>query len=181
MTTPSVSVGQRYQDLDPRQEKPRIVTVLHVWSHSGRTTVKNDVTGKISRLASSALRETKGGRGWRLLPPAPVGPAQTSGIYKFSRYFGRQGDLSGVFTATRAQIASLIGREVYFGEALGKHSDVNGVMKASDFTLVSENPEFVAMFNTLDLATGTNPLNYIEESEGESADDGASGEDCDAG
>ena len=79
-------------------------------------------------------------------------------IYKFSRFFGRAGDLSGVFVATPEEVAAIVGREVRFGEVLGKHSEVSAVMQTSDFTFVSDDETFVALFDKHDLATGTNPV-----------------------
>ena len=91
------------------------------------------------------------------------------GIYRYSESFGRQGDLSGVFTATAAEVDAAMGRKVYFGEVLGKHSDVWSVMGPEDITLVSDAPEAVAVVDSLGLATGTNPLEYLAEADAEAA------------
>lgn len=86
------------------------------------------------------------------------------GIYKYYQDFGRMGYLSGVFVATADEIEDIIGKEIYFGEVLGKHSEVASTMKEEYFTLVTTNEEFVKMFEDYDLSTGTNPFDdYNEE------------------
>lgn len=89
------------------------------------------------------------------------------GIYRYSESFGRMGDLSGVFTATAAEVAAAMGRRVVFGEVLGKHSDVWTTLALKDITLVSAAPEAVAVVDSLGLATGTNPLEYLAEADAE--------------
>lgn len=49
---------------------------------------------------------------------------------------GRQGDIEGVFTATRAQLAALDGKAWYLGEVLGKHSEVRGTFDSNSFSVV---------------------------------------------
>lgn len=65
MNVEDVKVGMRFQSLDPRDEKPRIVEVVAV---GVRVRVKNVETGLCTSINIGSLRETKGGRGWRLLP-----------------------------------------------------------------------------------------------------------------
>ncbi len=45
-------------------------------------------------------------------------------LYEMKLDFGRMGQLGGLFLATEAEIDSIIGKEIYFGEVLGKHSEV---------------------------------------------------------
>ena len=82
------------------------------------------------------------------------------GIYKFNKDFGRAGALSGVFVQSKDFVDKIIGCEVYFGEVLGKYSEVYGEIKSSDILLVTENQEFVKMFQELGLSTGYNPFDY---------------------
>lgn len=49
-------------------------------------------------------------------------------LYKFYWYCGRMGDVEGVFKAKKSFVESVIGNNVYFGEILGKHSDVYGTL-----------------------------------------------------
>ena len=47
--------------------------------------------------------------------------------------FGRMGELQGLFVAEELDVQDLIGKEVYFDEVLGKHSEIN-----SDFAFYME-------------------------------------------
>lgn len=89
-------------------------------------------------------------------------------IFKFHAYFAREGSLSGIFTATEADVAGMIGKEVRFGEVLGKHSDVRGSLEEGDFTKIETGEDVVEMFEKLELGVGYNPLDYYkaEETEG---------------
>ena len=86
-------------------------------------------------------------------------------IYKMTLDYGRMGSLSGIFTADKNKMQALIesGKEVYFGEVLGKHSEVFTAIKPQFIRLVSDDPEHVAMFDSLNMKTGHNPFDYIGE------------------
>lgn len=86
------------------------------------------------------------------------------GVYSFyvDCYYG---SLDGVFVADSEAIKKVAGKEVYFGEVLGKHSEVVETMEDGYFTLRTDNPEFVAMFEQLGLVTGFNPFDYIGDKE----------------
>ena len=88
-------------------------------------------------------------------------------IYKMRFDCGRMGDLSGIFTATKSDMETLIAskKEVYFGEVLGKHSEVYGPISEKEIKLVSDDPAAVEMFESLKMATGYNPFDYIESEE----------------
>lgn len=83
-------------------------------------------------------------------------------IYKFSTSYGRMGTLEGVFTATKKQIDKLISSkiEVYFGEVLGKHSEVFGVIEKKDIKLVTNDAVAVEIFEKYNFASGHNPFKY---------------------
>lgn len=84
------------------------------------------------------------------------------GLYKFKLDYGRMGDLYGVFIEEQELVNCLIENEleVYFGEVLGKHSEVYEILKESDFTLVSEDPTTIKLVEDLGLETGYNPFDY---------------------
>lgn len=87
------------------------------------------------------------------------------GIYSFKWDCGRMGDLTGMFVADSADVKNIIGKRVYFGDVLGKHSDVEGTVKSVDFTLETDDQEFIAKFEDIfgeDFATGYNPLDYYD-------------------
>jgi hypothetical protein len=100
---------------------------------------------------------------------ATMGDDSKRGVYRYSEHFGRGGTLSGVFTATAAEVAAAMGRKVYFGEVLGKHSDVRTTLAPADITLMSDAPEAVAVVDSLGLATGMNPLAVLAEADEEAA------------
>ena len=83
------------------------------------------------------------------------------GAYRFSRYFGRNGTLSGIFVEESAEIEAAIGRKIHFGEALGKHSNVQFELAAEDIVLLTTDPSFVDKFVEFGCATGKNPLMYL--------------------
>ena len=88
------------------------------------------------------------------------------GIYEFYWDCGRQGDLSGIFVTNKASVAKLIGKEVYFGEVLGKHSEVYGTIKEKDIELKSDDQVFIAQFEAImgeNFESGTNPLGYYDD------------------
>lgn len=88
-------------------------------------------------------------------------------LYKFYWDCGRQGELEGKFYATQEEVGAAIGKQVCFGEVLGKHSDVCGVLEQGEIKLVTDNQEFLQMAKDLniDLTSGFNPLSYLDEDE----------------
>ncbi len=87
-------------------------------------------------------------------------------IYKLHYDCGRMGTLFGVFVADTEAMKALIEArtEIYFGEVLGKHSEICGPLDDCDFTLVTTDPIAVQMFETYDLESGFNPFDYLPES-----------------
>lgn len=86
-------------------------------------------------------------------------------IWKFHWDCGRMGNISSVFIATKEDIQKAIGKTVYLGEVLGKHSDVYGELEKEHITFVTDDKEFVKLFIKYDLSNGYNPLNYINDTE----------------
>lgn len=82
------------------------------------------------------------------------------GLYKFYWDCGRMGDVQGVFIAESERVASVIGSSIYFGEILGKHSEVYGTLEEKDLTLVTEDPAVLEALG--DFSAGHNPLDYVE-------------------
>lgn len=83
-------------------------------------------------------------------------------VYKFQFDCGRMGELTGLFIEEQENVDMLIksGIEVYFGEVLGKHSEVYGPMEPQDIIFVSDSPEVVKVIEDYDLANGFNPFDY---------------------
>jgi hypothetical protein len=50
-------------------------------------------------------------------------------LVKFYWDCGRNGDVEGLFITTKKELKYAIGKQIYFGEILGKHSEVYGILK----------------------------------------------------
>ena len=80
-------------------------------------------------------------------------------LWSFFWDCGRQGEVEGLFKATKEEVESAIGKQVYFGEILGKHSEVYGTLEQGEITLESD--DTLVVLNAIE--NGYNPLEYIEE------------------
>ena len=101
---------------------------------------------------------------------------QKLAIFKLHFDCGRQGELTGVFTSTKERVNKLIKEKipVYFGEVLGKHSEIYGPIEEVDVTFVTDNDEAVKVVRDNGLSTGISPFDYTTinfEIEGEDMDD----------
>lgn len=81
-------------------------------------------------------------------------------VYKWAWDCGRMGNLDGLFVADEQDVADAAGKDVYFGEVLGKHSEVYGELKAEEFTELSADDAVVAFVKEHG-PFGWNPLGYI--------------------
>lgn len=89
------------------------------------------------------------------------------GIYKFHWDCGRQGDIEGCFVADDSEVKLAIGKEVYFGEILGKHSEIYGTLEEGEIELTTTDPQVVSLFEQFKLANGYNPLEYLHDEDEE--------------
>jgi hypothetical protein len=71
--------------------------------------------------------------------------------------------VDGTFVAKENDVAELIGKQVYFGEILGKHSEIYGTVDAEDIEMISDDPVFVEQFAKIVGNVGYNPLEYLSE------------------
>ena len=86
-------------------------------------------------------------------------------LVKFYSDWGRIGELEGLFICEKKDLASIMGKNIYFGEAFGIHSDVEEVMEESMFK------EFNVDNETLDVLekeigstlSGLNPVEMYED------------------
>ena len=86
-------------------------------------------------------------------------------LYSFDRNFGRMGDLDGLFIAEEAEVKAIIGKEIYFGEVLGKHSEIVVTLEEKDLAVKSEDSAFIETLREVigrDTISGHNPLDYYE-------------------
>ncbi len=90
---------------------------------------------------------------------------ETRVLYRFHWDCGRQGDVEGLFIAYPSEIDDAIGKDIYFGEILGKHSEIHGTLDAEDVTRVSDDAERVTWLFELmgDRLSGYCPLDYLPE------------------
>lgn len=56
-------------------------------------------------------------------------------IFKMNLDAGRQGSLEGIFSAEKEHVKILVEQEieVYFGEVLGKHSEIHGTVEGARY------------------------------------------------
>jgi len=85
-------------------------------------------------------------------------------LWKFFWDCGRQGEVSGLFVATEEEIIDAVGESVYFGEILGKHSEVSGTLEEGEITKVDLDTEIVEKVASIlgDTWSGHNPLEYMQ-------------------
>ena len=86
-------------------------------------------------------------------------------LYTFYLDWGRMGDLEGLFIAEEQDVKDIIGKSVYFGEVLGKHSEVEDEMTEDMFEAIDV-PESVIAVLEEKLGTtisGYNPLEFYED------------------
>jgi hypothetical protein len=90
-------------------------------------------------------------------------------LYKFEWDCGRSGELEGLFIATEPEVSEAIGKQVYFGEVLGKHSEVYGNLEEGDVTKIKVSSSTLAELEEKFGYTisGYNPLGYLSEEEDE--------------
>jgi hypothetical protein len=79
-------------------------------------------------------------------------------LWRFHWDCGRMGSLESVFKATQAEIDEAIGKECYFGEVLGKHSEIYGTFEKDDIELITDDPAVVGKVPSI----GYDPLEYIQ-------------------
>lgn len=84
-------------------------------------------------------------------------------LYSFYWDYGRHGSVEGLFVADEKDIEKAMGREVYFGEILGKHSEVYGSLDSDDLKVISEDQEKIEwLIEILGYnVSGYNPLDYV--------------------
>ncbi|MDR7001605.1 hypothetical protein [Neobacillus niacini] len=84
-------------------------------------------------------------------------------LYSFECDCGRMGALYGLFIATESEVTDAVGKNAYFGEVLGKHSEVYGTIEESYITKIEVSPltlkELEDKFG--DTLSGYNPLEYL--------------------
>lgn len=85
-------------------------------------------------------------------------------LYEFFWDCGRMGNLTGLFIAEEDEIKAIIGKNLYFGEVLGKHSEISGKLDSEDLIIKSEDLDFIEKLEEIlgCNISGYNPFNYVE-------------------
>jgi hypothetical protein len=86
-------------------------------------------------------------------------------VYKFHCDCGRNGSLEGVFIAKKTSVENLFGTKVYFGDVLGKYSDVEVTILPQHIRMITDDPSVIDLFMEHDISSGYNPLDYDQETE----------------
>lgn len=84
-------------------------------------------------------------------------------MYQFEWDCGRSGSVEGIFIATEAEVQDAIGEYIYFGEILGKHSEVDGVLKETDLEVLDVSQTTIEEMESIlgNTLSGYNPLHYV--------------------
>ena len=100
----------------------------------------------------------------------------TQTLYKFYWDVHSQGEIESLFIADDDEVEEVMGMNVYFGEVLGKHSEVYGTLDDGDLTIVTQEPRVIADLVRLfagdrraqhGTICGLNPLHYLRDDEGD--------------
>lgn len=89
-------------------------------------------------------------------------------IWHYHLDCGRMGYIEGMFVATEKEIQNEIGSTIYFGEVLGKHSEITSDLDWDDLEELTDDEELIEKcikFNII--PNGYNPLDYIYREEDE--------------
>lgn len=103
-------------------------------------------------------------------------------LFKMNFDCGRNGNLEGLFIADTEDVEYLVNHEVsiYFGEVLGKHSDVSGRIGESEIKQVTADENVIKVVEEHSLGNGYNPFDEFlctDETDGV-PDNGIEWDDC---
>ena len=106
-------------------------------------------------------------------------------LFKMNFDCGRMGNLDGVFVADTEDVEYLVNNKisVYFGEVLGKHSEISGCVDESEIKQITTDENVISVVEEHELESGYNPFGYtICESETENVpENGVEWGDCTVG
>lgn len=85
-------------------------------------------------------------------------------LYDFFVDCRRSGNVSGLFIAPKSAVDEIMGKRIYFGEILGKHSEVDIVIKPEHIHVLSNDHDKILWLRDLTGLTvsGYNPLDYYD-------------------
>ena len=83
-------------------------------------------------------------------------------LYRFHWWCRRHGDLRGLFVAEESDVEQCIGKDVSFGEVLGKHSHISGTLDREDLEVLTDDATFIDQAERFGLIpSGHNPIPRI--------------------
>lgn len=84
-------------------------------------------------------------------------------LYNFNFEHYRAGWLEGLFFAEEEDLNKVVGKDIYFGEIFGKHSEVVQNFEREDFKIIALSQETLSELNSYfgDTISGYNPIDYI--------------------
>ena len=84
-------------------------------------------------------------------------------LYSFNWDCGRNGSIDGLFIQDEEKVNGMIGEEIYFGNILGKHSEVYGTITEGDIVKVDVSNSVVEELKNAfkgHTISGYNPFDY---------------------
>lgn len=83
-------------------------------------------------------------------------------LFKLDVDCGRSGSLEGVFISTQEKVDYLIKSKikVYFGEVLGKHSEIYGSIEPKEIIKITDDENVIKIVSDYGLESGFNPFDY---------------------
>lgn len=89
-------------------------------------------------------------------------------LVSYHKDCGRNGHVDGMFVCDKEELGKLYNRKIYFGEILGKHSDVRLDFTEDDFVIHTDDQEFITKLTGYvggQHISGYNPLHFLPEDE----------------
>ena len=90
-------------------------------------------------------------------------------LVEYYAEFGRMGHIEGLFVCTEQQYQKALGREVDWGEILGKHSEIYHTLSESDLVIKSRDQGAIdaicQLLGRTSTISGYNPIAQLEESD----------------
>lgn len=83
-------------------------------------------------------------------------------LYKFYWDCDKLGEISGIFVEEQEDLEGILGKVIYFGDILGKGTEVLGTFTEDSVEVLSEDQEFIEMFEDVVGQHGCNPLDYYD-------------------
>ena len=79
-------------------------------------------------------------------------------LYSYGEDFGRMGYVSGTFVADDLDVQKVMGKDVYLGEVLGKHSNISATIDDETLTVLTDDQDFIKKFAEFQCDSGHNPV-----------------------